>query len=291
MRPLQLWLPTLQGSLAIPEVRRDRERVYQAWQGEQLVWMIPELSETERRWEHNGSPTVAIRSEQWEVLHVYHVGQNGAVWGPQAAGRFPNGSVNGLFEAWLTLRPDTIQLTPAPEEIRFPAPRFQDGQTYYDMVEHSLESRSALPIMRIDEETRTIWLPWPPGAEDPLPVSPEAESAARYRFVTLDGSDAGPEEQETADRPMTAWPTMIEWPEPFRVLFPALTSPDDLYAQALMVAIAERSQDDLPGALREGRTAAELNTVCRLIVLRRESARRRGGQFLIVPCRSAAHGA
>jgi hypothetical protein len=93
------------------------------------VWMMPGLAETERSWEHNRSPAVAVRSEQWEVLHVYHVGEGGTVWGPQAAGRFRNSSVDGLLDAWLNLQSGTIRFTQAPEEIRFLVPRFQDGQT------------------------------------------------------------------------------------------------------------------------------------------------------------------
>ena len=99
MRPLQVWLPNISGSLAWPEARRDRDRAYQAWRGEKTIWFSPELEMPFRWTDRGGVACLALPSEHWERVEVYHVGANGAVWGADTSDTFPNGKVDGLLVA------------------------------------------------------------------------------------------------------------------------------------------------------------------------------------------------
>jgi hypothetical protein len=55
---------------------------------------------------------------------------------------------------------------------------------------------------------------------------------------------------------LNAMPTMIEWAAPFSELFPMLPGPDDLFAQAQMIEIAERSGSNVQQALGDARVAS-----------------------------------
>ncbi len=257
MRPLQVWLPRLRGSLATPETRRDRERAFCAWQGEGLVWIIPGWAETMRWQEPDGTRALALRGEQWERVHVYHVGESGAVSGPDAGTIFPNGSINGLLKAWLNLPAGAINFVPGRDELRVSVPDYQDGHVVYRSIRLPLEPGSFLPITSMDEATRTVRLRWPPEPTAPPPVSPEAESADRYRFVPSASLRTGAAEPRAAEPVLRALPMNIEWPAPFTELFPVLPSLDEMYARDRMVAVAERSRRDLHGARGEARNVSD----------------------------------
>jgi hypothetical protein len=102
MQALQLWLPMWGPSLNFPEVARDAQRAFRAWQGEQTVWLLQGLQEA-GRWREGQQWQLALPAELLDCVDVYHVGENGVVYGPNAEARFPNGRVQGLLEAWLNV--------------------------------------------------------------------------------------------------------------------------------------------------------------------------------------------
>jgi hypothetical protein len=251
MRPLQIWLPRLQGSLARPETRRDRERAFRAWRGEGEVWTLPAPFETGHWQEPGGIRKVALRGEQVELIHVCHLGANGFVSGPGAAEPLSGGSIDGLLEAWLNLPARSVSFVPAPPKLVIRAPRCQDGDWVYRWIGIPLELTSFLPIKKTDEETHTAWVQWPPEETAPLPASPEAESADRYGSVSSESSGSDPAGPPSDGPASNASLTRIRWPEPFARLLPILTGLDDLFQRDQMVAVAKKSHDDLPDAISE----------------------------------------
>src|SRR5947209_15979426 len=107
MRPIQVWLPAITSSLADPIFEMDMQRAFQEWRGEQTVWFMPGI-EKPYRWKEGQNPwdwrlAVPSGSGRWEPVDVYHVNDRGHVWGRNAGARFPNGTVDGLLEAWLNV--------------------------------------------------------------------------------------------------------------------------------------------------------------------------------------------
>ena len=69
---MQLWLPCLGRSLNFPEVSRDAQRAFELWQGEPVVWMLPEIR-TPARWSSRGIRNLAVPSEEIDKIDVLHV--------------------------------------------------------------------------------------------------------------------------------------------------------------------------------------------------------------------------
>jgi hypothetical protein len=106
VRPFQVWLPTINSSLADPVFELDVQRAFQVWRGEQTVWFVPTI-EKSYRWKESQHPLDWIlavpAAGRWERVDVYHVNERGHVWGLCAGARFPNGAVDGLLETWLNV--------------------------------------------------------------------------------------------------------------------------------------------------------------------------------------------
>src|SRR5260370_7699963 len=99
MRPLQVWFPTFTSSLSRPAADRDMQRAFQAWRGEQVVWLLPDLSKIIRwqeRPEQPGPHVVALPAERLERIEVYHVGANGQGVGPGFKSHFPTRTARGF---------------------------------------------------------------------------------------------------------------------------------------------------------------------------------------------------
>jgi hypothetical protein len=218
------------------------------------VWIVPDPFETGRWQEAGVIRTVAVRGEQLELLHVCHLGQGGAISAPGAAGLFPCGSIDDVLDAWLNLPAGPVRFVPSPRELRVPIRYFRDDKWVYRLIRIRLESRSVLPITKIDDEKRMAWLQWPPDATAPPTVSPEEESADRSRFVSSESPGSDPAGPPSNGPVLNALPIRIRWPEPFTRLLPFLTGFDDWFQRDRMVAVAERSQSDLPGAVSEARS-------------------------------------
>src|SRR5262245_11741788 len=106
MKALQVWLPALGPSFGHAYVRRDAHRAFEAWRGEHTVYLVPGLTEDCRYAELDGAGgerrLLAIPADHLDRLDVFHVGQNGYVWGPAANERFPNSQVADLLKRFLS---------------------------------------------------------------------------------------------------------------------------------------------------------------------------------------------
>jgi hypothetical protein len=102
MHPLQVWLPTWGPSLGFPEVARDAQRAFRAWQGEQTIWLLQQLPQP-GRWQVGQWWQLAISAELLDRVEVFHIGENGYVYGPEAKTWFPQGHVDGLLDAWFNV--------------------------------------------------------------------------------------------------------------------------------------------------------------------------------------------
>jgi hypothetical protein len=245
MRPLQLWLPSFGRSLAFPEVQRDAQRAYAEWNGEGTVWLLPELGEV-MRWRESDDPcssALAVPAEQVERVDVYHIGENGYVWGIGARERFPDGRVSGVLDSWLNLDVRNVQCKSAPQTISINCPAFIDGQLVYEKIEVQRDPGAFLPAVSVDEAERTVKYKWPPAGVSLKPISPEAESAAWH--------GSGSSEVPGAH-------FVLSWPAPFAELFPFGSGADDFFAQAKMVDIARRSTSGFDGAFQEAKDAAAI---------------------------------
>ncbi len=207
------------------------------------------------RWRElpDGPSAVGVPGEGLERIHVCHVGENGFVSGSTGVKFFLSGSVDGLLTHWLNLPGGPLRLEPAPHEVSLMAPRIEGSEIVYREILVRLRSRGVIPITKIDDETRRVYLQWPPNRTAPAPVSP-AEESADYCPATLPGESNALGQSsgsEGSTSKSTVVETRIRWPTPFTGLLPVLSSPDDMYARDRMVAIAEQSQQDVGGAMRE----------------------------------------
>src|SRR5262249_38264264 len=125
MRPLQLWLPLLHSTASTPARQRDQQRAFEAWRGEQTVWLIPGL-EQPYRW--NEDPDcldwrLAVPAAALERVDVYHLDRHGHVYGRASQQWFPAGRVTGLLADWLNTSPELV-LAPIIPELRLRVPTF-----------------------------------------------------------------------------------------------------------------------------------------------------------------------
>lgn len=255
MRPLQVWLPNISGSLAWPEARRDRDRAYQAWRGEKTIWFSPELEMPFRWTDQGGVACLALPSEHWERVEVYHVGANGAVWGADTSDTFPNGKVDGLLDAWLNLGAiGGVKCYPQPEKLVLEVPRIEADKVTYEMRELHVQPGAVAPMGPHEEQgPGAFTIEWPP-PDDPLPsVSAEEESHELYGpFDPAEDRDL-PIAVRRSDKTQRALRVMLEWPEPLKHLIPPGTGLDDLHASGRMSRIAHQSRTDLDAALSAAR--------------------------------------
>jgi hypothetical protein len=142
--------------------------------------------------------------------------------------------------------------------MRLKVPYCEHDEMVHRQILLRLRPRGMMPIAAADDKTRTVFLQWPPYAAAPAPVSPAEESAERYHVVPSVESDAVGQSSAPKDptSKLTAAGTLIRWPVPFTRLMPVISSLDDMYARDRMVAIAEQSQQDVGGAMREATIAA-----------------------------------
>jgi hypothetical protein len=109
-----------------------------------------------------------------------------------------------------------------------------------------------MPFSSINRESREVTMNWPPDGS-PAPVSPEAESAARFPSKKLDSHPP----TVITDKGDLALHVFLRWRRPLESMMPLLSSSDDLQAQAQMSAIARQSAADLQGALSAATVAAQ----------------------------------
>ena len=266
MRPIQVWVPWLGTSLERPEVARDAKRAFQHWRGEQTVYLLPDLG-SPVRWAQKGRqqgappvPFLAFPSELRERLDVFHIGPQGAAWGPAATQRFPGGTVVGLLDQWLNLDVTTIAIVAAhPLQMPFPAVgddraivRDEHGVRFAQMT-IEIEPDTSFPMeLFADAEKREFSIKWPPRSTGPISVSPDAESAAATppRFAAEREGFPGAVDAQTKQ-----WhPHLLcLWPAPFGQLIGPLAGLDTYYALAQMRGIVGQARTDARAAVARAR--------------------------------------
>lgn len=255
MRPLQVWVPSLGGSIYLPEVERDARRAFDAWQGEGTVFLLPDLK-APVRWPEGGSPrpnVLAIPAERFERLDVYHVAENGEIAGKQATVRFPGANVEGLLDAWLNTR---AELYTAPNVVTVSVPSFEGREVQYRDVTVPRPPRPAIPVVHVDEETHSLTVRWPPEAPALRTVSPEAESRERYGNLRRIDVDGLPLLLSPSDPSYRSLDLLFRWPEPLAHVYPLGAGIDDLAEHATMIQLARKSTENLQGVLREASNSA-----------------------------------
>ena len=135
MRPLQLWLPFLHHPASTSAMKRDQQRVFEAWGGEQIVWLMPGLAHPYGWNEGQDSLDwrLAVPATELECVQVYHIDMYGRVYGYRSPRGFPGSKVTGLLQDWLHMHTGGSALVwaPARPEMRLRVPTFADGMMTY----------------------------------------------------------------------------------------------------------------------------------------------------------------
>jgi hypothetical protein len=132
MRPLQFWLPTLEGSPAGSPFAWDLRQAFARWDEDDVVWLIPWIDQVVR-WVEPTIPRqeVAIPAKHFNRIAVYHVSRNGYLSGLGALQYFPSGRLDdALLDTWLSVgeRGALLAGEPPEEIILAELPEIHDGQ-------------------------------------------------------------------------------------------------------------------------------------------------------------------
>jgi hypothetical protein len=240
MHPLQVWLPTWGPSIGFPEVARDAQRAFRAWQGEHTIWLLQQLPQP-GRWQEDGWWHLAILAELLDRAEVFHIGENGYIHGPEAKTRFPQGRINGLLDAWLNVEKlGGVKYAVAPETLQWRCPVIKGDVIEYVEGTVRLLGGGVAPIVARDSDGNGK-VQWPPEGH-PGSVSPDAETCAFYA--------------SRPDHILEDVQLLLQWPGPLQALLPLMSGLDDLAAQAQMVQIAQESARDPHRALLRAKALA-----------------------------------
>jgi hypothetical protein len=236
MTPIQLWLPTIQGGIARPELRRDMQRMFTAWTNEDIMWTKPGWAGLPR-WDQHPLLAACLNGETLECAEIHHVGEKGAIVGPRSE-LFPHRSVASLLDAWLNA--DFVRRIPTdPDrtiELKVPYPIECTVALIWKKI--ALSFTNVLPITHLSE-TGVAFAQWPPDPAMPTTISPELESALPMPSFSA---------------PQGTLPVRFSWTAPFDQLQPLIVTSDDMYALAQMRRLAELSAKDS----RAARAQAEI---------------------------------
>lgn len=254
MQSLQLWLPAFGASIKRSETGRDAMRAYELWQGEPLVWLLPEIR-SPSRWEVRGLWNLAVPSEEFDRIDVIHVTEDGRLYAPSAERKLPK-TVDGLLDAWLNVqKAGGASFVYPPRSVTVPVPEIDPmGKVSTGERTFTFNPGTYIPFTcseASDQEGRKVMI-WPPDGS-PSPISPEAESAKRY-----------PSKKAGTDPPMAitdkgdlALQVFLRWPRPVSSIMSLLSGPDDLLAQAQMLRIAGQSTSEHAESLRAAALGAQ----------------------------------
>jgi predicted nucleic acid-binding Zn ribbon protein len=237
MTPIQLWLPTVHGGIARPELGRDRHRMFREWGSEHVMWSVPGWTGP-RNWLQGSIRVGCLAGESYECVRILHVGDNGTLVGPAAA-HFPNDSVNGLLDAWLNSEFVGLSAVDPDGQISIEVPHAVKGGVVYVPAKVKTTFANVLPFTHVGAN-RTVYAQWPPTADAPSTVSPEMESALAPLATPPEGT----------------LPVQFTWAAPFEDLKPLIGPMDDLYARARMRWIAEMITVNVAGARAQATTEA-----------------------------------
>ncbi len=258
MRPLQLWLPLFPRSPAFPAVARDMARAFEAWASTHRIWVMPGLPK-ELRWgeEADGHQVHyrAIAGEEWNYLDIFHIGENGFVYGLDAD-RFPGARVDGLLDAWLNWPTEETIGWQEPPRLEIAMPDlFDQAALKENQIPYRQVSFTA-PVLPIDPKEGIPTLP----AGSPRPVFPEVEISEFWQqtygplqFGQLpDGQPVVTNQDGTFFRPAA---TLVARGL-LAGIFPTGVSLDAMHNWAKMNGIVQRSATDPTAALQWARTLA-----------------------------------
>jgi hypothetical protein len=238
-RPIQVWAPCLGMNAFDPASRRDYQRAQIEWQGEDRLWLLPDLSEPVR-WVEGSGPLslaqLAIPAETFEVIDIVNIDRFGHSFPPllqEASGPAP--LPPALYQRWLTAE---VSLQPVVEALSLKVPVFEGGHVKYEQRRIELEPGSFIPIAVMDELARSVSTHWPPASSSlPRPsVSPETEGRIADE-VAVAGS----------------LHVIARWAAPFDRLLPLAADADFLHQRAMMRALltAARSKEGRERAVRQ----------------------------------------
>ena len=259
MKPFQIWLPFLNSRLSDGIMLDDARRAFDEWNGDDTIWLLPELDRTTRWLEEPGKRVVAIPAAHLERVDVFHVGANGYVSGPEAGARFPAGRTNGLLEAWLHVKASDIEYSPAPKSIGLEVPRISGSEIAYFTEELQRLPYGMVPITGMDTETRSVRGTWPHPSQGFSTKSPDAESQRLFGPFALMEDDGVPVGVNASANHRTL-PLQAKWPALLGPLIRPADGLDIMLGQQEMAAIARQSVEDSKGAQLEAvrRAAAHI---------------------------------
>src|SRR5665213_1692422 len=250
MKPLQIWLPFLNSRLSDEIMLDDARRAFDGWDGDDTIWLLPQLDRTTRWLEEHGKRVVGIPAAHLERVDVFHVGANGYVSGPGAGARFPAGRTNGLLDAWLRVKASDIDYPLAPKSIRIDVPRISDGKISYFTEEVERLPYGMLPIIELDTETHSVRGGWPHPSQRFSTKSPDAESQRVFGPFVWAEDDGVPIGINVAGNHRTL-PLQAKWPGPLGLLIRPADGVDIMLGQQEMAAIARQSVEESKGAQLE----------------------------------------
>jgi hypothetical protein len=228
-------------------------RAFELWRGELLIWMLPEIR-TPVRWRVDGTGILAVPSEEFDRVDIVHVAEQGRVHAPVAKGIMP-ATIDGLLGAWLNVqRGGGVGFVYPPKSITIPTPDIDPATGAIGTRERvvTFGPGAYLPFSSVNREGREVMMNWPPDGS-PAPVSPEAESVARFPSKKIESDPP----TVITDKGDVALHVFLRWPGPLDSMMPILSSTDEMFAQAQMSRIARQSASDLQGALRAATVEAQ----------------------------------
>jgi hypothetical protein len=231
--------------LSDPAWARDAERAFNTWNGESTVWLLPEL-EQKVVWREGPGLVSAIPSEHLDRIDIYHVGENGYVFGHGSSSRFSESRIGCLLEQWLD--PSTvagITTYSPPETVDFEIPTISGEGVMYRSITLDLFGRGMFPITEIDEATRTVRTQWPSAGTRFQTVSPAQESEEMFGPFQRSQTDSVSAIGKDGIRTLF---TFAAWPGVFGKIIPVADGVDVLYQRQLMRTIVGRSSQDPEGA-------------------------------------------
>lgn len=233
--PVQLFTSFFNYSIFDSAASRDIQRIYNAWNGEYRVWVMPGLKEIER-WHLEVGPYIigelAIPGENFNVITVTDITKEGRFFPPlpmffseQWEGQIPE----NLFLKWMNaVEPE---ICPGSKEVEMYVPRIQDGRIYrgagnpqYIQSKITLEPGPILPISitkgRITHESKVIW---PKDGPFPEPlVSPDTQANEWYGKTAWEDSPVMSGLNDVVDQKGRRGVSIrLEWPPPFDEIIPS----------------------------------------------------------------------
>ena len=216
-QPVQVWAPIIEKSPFDESFSRDLQRAYREFQDEDRLWLIPEAKEITRFKRKGGYCDInecIIPSEDYNCFYIYHIDEYGGISNPlQPFDAWKNIIPNKIYKLWLEKTPNIVYLKKL-QHITATLPKFKDGKVTFEETKIKVKPGPSLPI-KLGKDGRKIIGSWPPKGL-PQTISPETESK-QYNKVNKGIVQV-----------------LLEWDEPFDILFPNAGGLDIMYHFAAM---------------------------------------------------------